>query len=150
MSAPFDALTLAEGEGKTVDLGTIRMVFKAVAEDTGGAYTLAEYTGAPSSGSQLHTHHNEDESFYILEGAMTFQLGERVFEAGRGAYVTIPRGLPHAFVNQGAEPVRAIMLFSPAGLERFFEELVELSSQPEEASPDAIDELARRYGLDFS
>jgi quercetin dioxygenase-like cupin family protein len=145
----FD-ITLGPGEGRTVDLGDVQIIFKAVSADTGGAYTLAEYIGAPGSGSQPHTQSREDESFYILEGAMTFQLGEREFEATAGSYVVIPKGLRHAFVNAGPGPVRAVMLFTPAGLERFFEELVELSDQPEGASQEQAQELASRYGLDFS
>jgi hypothetical protein len=58
--------------------------------------------------------------------------------------------LRHAFVNAEAEPVRALMLAAPAGLERFFEELAELSRRPDGPAPDEIAALTERYGLDFS
>lgn len=145
----FD-ITLGPGEGHTIDLGAIQMTWKATGADTGGAYALAEYVGAPGSGSQPHTHSNEDETFYIVEGAMIFQLGEREFRAEAGAYVWIPRGLRHAFVNAEAEPVRALLLAVPAGLERFFEELAELSRRADGPAPDEIAALTERYGLDFS
>lgn len=150
MSEPIAATTFDIGEGRVIDLGTIRMVFKATADDTGGAYTLAEYIGAPGSGSQLHTHHNEDETFYILEGTMTFQLGEEVFKAGPGAYVNIPRGLRHAFLNEESEQVKAILIFAPAGLEGFFQEIVDLSVVGGGPSAEAVAELNQRYGLEFA
>ena len=149
MSDIFD-ITLGPGEGHTIDLGGIQMTWKATGDDTGGAYALAEYVGAPGSGSQFHTHTKEDESSYIVDGAMTFQLGEREFRAEAGAYVSIPRGLRHAFANAEATPVRALLLVAPAGLERFFEELAELSRRPEGPAPTEVAELAERYGLDFS
>jgi quercetin dioxygenase-like cupin family protein len=150
MSTDAQVITLDVGEGQIVDLGNIRIIFKAVSADTGGAFTLAEYIGGPGSGSQLHTHHNEDESFFILSGAMTFQLEDRVFEAAAGAFVLLPRGTRHAFATAGPEPVKAVMTFSPAGLEHFFVELSELTNREDEPSPEEIDALSQRYGLDFS
>ena len=149
MADIFD-ITLGPGEGHALDLGAIQLTWKATGDGTGGTYALAEYVGAPGSGSGFHTHTKEDESFYIVEGAMTFQLGEREFRAEAGAYVAIPRGLRHAFANAEARPVRAIMLVTPAGLERFFEELAELSRRPDGGSPEEIATLTQRYGLDFS
>jgi quercetin dioxygenase-like cupin family protein len=145
----FD-ITLGPGEGHAIDLGAIQLTWKATSGDTGGAYALAEYVGAPGSGSAFHTHSRENETFYIVEGAMTFQLGEREFRAEAGAYVWVPRGLRHAFVNAEAEPVRALMLVAPAGLERFFEELAALSRRPDGPPADEVAALAQRYGLDFS
>lgn len=149
MSEEQSIIALPPGEGNDVDLGSIRITFKAAGSDTGGRLTVAEYVGAPGSGAAPHVHHHEDESFYILEGAMTFQLGEDVFAAAAGSFVLIPRGTRHAFANEAAEPVRAIMTFSPAGLEHYFEELSALLRTPDGPSEDEVAALNRRYHLDF-
>jgi quercetin dioxygenase-like cupin family protein len=138
--------------GDRVALGTgSHLMFKAVGADTDGAYALMEYVAAPGSGSSLHTHNNEEEAFYILGGALTFQLGEETVRATPGEFVRIPRGMVHAFVNAEAEPAMALILLSPAGLEQFFVELAELvAASPDGVpDPDAADALNKKYGLDF-
>jgi len=135
---------------ETVSLWADRMTFNVTGEETGGAYAILEYVAAPGSGSPFHVHQNEDESFYILSGAMTFQLGESKFEAAAGSFVFIPRGLVHAFANKGAEAVTSLVILSPAGLENFFKELAEIAKvYPEGAPRDVFLPLARKYNLDF-
>jgi quercetin dioxygenase-like cupin family protein len=150
MSSQDSALFVPPNSRETVSLWADRMTFNVTGEETGGAYAILEYVAAPGSGSPFHVHRNEDESFYILAGTMTFQLGESKFEAVPGSFVRIPRGLVHAFVNQGVEHVRSLVILSPAGLERFFKELGELAGNyPEGAPREAFLTLARKYNLDF-
>ena len=68
----------------------------------------------------MHTHRNEDEYSYVLEGRLGVQLGDEVLEAGPGELVFKPRGVPHAFWNAGDEPLRLLELISPAGFENYF------------------------------
>src|SRR5918996_971594 len=77
-------------------------------------------------GAPLHTHHNEDEYSYVLQGRFGVQLGDDVFEAGPGDLVVKPRGLAHAFWNAGEEPARLLELISPAGFENYFREVAPL------------------------
>jgi mannose-6-phosphate isomerase-like protein (cupin superfamily) len=95
-----------------------------------------------------HLHEREEESFYILEGTLQFQVGGESLTAGAGAYVKAPPGLRHAFKNVGTAPARVLMLVTPAGIEKFFEEI----SQPMGDPPSApnlkkIKEIAPRYGI---
>ncbi len=69
----------------------------------------------------LHVHHKEDEAFYVLEGVMTFYVGEEAIEAGPGSFLFGPKGVPHTYtVDSG--PARLLFLFSPAGFEGFVKE----------------------------
>jgi quercetin dioxygenase-like cupin family protein len=138
--------------GERIALGPgSQITFKAVGADTSGAYAALEYVAAPGSGAALHSHSREEESFYIIEGTLTFQLGADIVKAGPGDFVRIPVGLRHAFANEESAPVRALIVLVPAGLEQFFVDLDELlrSSPDTGPAPEAIEALNRSYGLDF-
>ena len=97
---------------------------KATGKDTGGAYAMVEMLAPPQSGSPSHLHSREVESFYILEGSLSFWLADAKLTGAAGYLVIAPPGLPHAFKNGGPTPARALLLITPAGLEKFFEEVV--------------------------
>jgi quercetin dioxygenase-like cupin family protein len=137
--------------GRTVSLGGgSTMTFRVSGEDTGGAYSVLEYAAAPGSGAAMHVHRNEDESFLILGGAITFQLGDDKTRATPGMFIRIPKGLRHAFVNAEPEPARALVILIPAGLEFFFAEISELLRlYPSGPPAEAVQSLTDKYGLDF-
>ena len=79
------------------------------------AGTLVEIL-VPEGEGVLHVHHFEDEGFYILEGEMTFYVGEQTIRAQPGSFLFGPKDVPHAFtVDRG--PARLLFIFTPAGLE---------------------------------
>ena len=136
------------GEGHVIRLGGSEFTFKVVSEDTGGAYSIMEYFAPPGAGSPMHRHFGEDEAFHILQGTMTFQLGEERIEAGTGAFVYIPKGLRHAFANRTEEPVHALVILTPAGLERYFQEVAALveAGVTDAATFQAVNQ---KYNLEF-
>ena len=67
---------------------------------------------------EAHVHQEEDDAFYILEGEMTFVLGDEEFKAGPGAFVLVPPGVEHGFRNDGEVPVRMLNLHAPGGFDR--------------------------------
>src|SRR5688572_26583369 len=77
---------------------------------------------AHTSGPGLHVHSLEDEAVFIVNGVMTFVVGDRRLEAGAGQLVWLPREVPHTFANLGDEPVWALGVTTPAGLEGMFVE----------------------------
>jgi len=103
---------------------------KATSEQTGGAYGLVEQLMPPGSGSPWHLHHAEDESFYVLEGTMTFLVGDERITAGPGTYVFGPRGIPHGFRVEGDSPARMLLMATPAGFEEFVLALGERATAP--------------------
>ncbi len=127
---------------------------KATGEQTGGHYSLVEIL-APEGDGVYHVHHFEDEGFYILEGEMTFYIGDKTIKARPGSFLFGPKDVPHAFrVDSG--PAKLLFLFSPAGLEGFIRESSEparslsIPPQPEEPPDEAEMErlaaIAARYG----
>jgi quercetin dioxygenase-like cupin family protein len=70
---------------------------KATAADTGGQMTIVEVTEPPGAEAPLHVHHRDDEGFWILEGDVTFEVGDTTIEASAGDYVFGPRNIPHRF-----------------------------------------------------
>ena len=96
-------------------------IIKARAETTNGAVTAVETVVAPGQGPPLHIHVREDEMYYVQEGQLRFKAGDRLFEAPKGAFMFIPRGTAHCFRNFGEVPAKILVIFTPAGMERFFE-----------------------------
>ena len=134
-------------------LGSLATI-KATSEQTGGQFALVEIqeneTEAP-----LHVHHREDESFWVLEGEIRFEVGGKVIEAGPGSFLFGPRGVPHRYtVRKG--PARMLFLFTPGG----FENLLQATSDPAaefripkegEGMPDfdTLPEVVQRYGCEI-
>ncbi len=125
--------------------------WKVLAEGhrTGGLVMFGDARMPPGSPSpSLHVHSREDEAAYVIEGVMTFVVGERRFEAGPGTLVWLPRGIPHTFANLSAEPVWAFGVTTPAGLEGMFEQqaayFASLSGPPD---PDVLARLGAEYGV---
>ena len=108
-----------------------------VEHDTGGSFSLAEFSGTQGGAWTVpHLHRGFEESFYVLDGAFTFTVGEEVVEAVPGVYVLVPRGTPHTIsAEEGGG--RLLTLMAPGGNEEMFFALGELG-------PDALrDPVAR-------
>jgi quercetin dioxygenase-like cupin family protein len=88
----------------------------------GAVGIVAITVGAGWGGPPLH-HHDFDEAFYMLEGEMTFQLGDALRTAGPGELVFAPRGSVHTLANRGAAAARYVLVITPAGFERYFARL---------------------------
>lgn len=130
---------MPSGEGESVWLLGDLYTFKAVSEDTDGAFALWETTSPPQGGPPTHLHHREDETFYILEGEMEFLAGGDTIQAGAGSLVHIPKGTMHTFKNVGTTPARFLVMVVPGGFEKFFFEVGEPAtdeSSPPEGPPD--------------
>src|SRR4051794_27450572 len=148
----FDGSTgprrIGPGDGKFVDLGSLGVRFMIWGEETGGTFSLVEHPIPPRTlCAPLHRHHREDEYSYVIEGRMGALLGDEVVYAEAGDLVFKPRDQWHTFWNAGDRPCRILEIISPAGFEKYFDELVDAGAQ---GPPDfeMLAELAARYGLD--
>jgi len=119
--------------------------FLVTGEQSGGAYFAMEALVPPGGGPPPHIHRNEDETFYIVEGRCDFRLGDDPITAGVGDFVNVPRGAVHCFHNASDAPTRMILTFTPANIEKFFEETLERALDPSRPPADNIDEVAARY-----
>jgi mannose-6-phosphate isomerase-like protein (cupin superfamily) len=136
-------------DGKAGFLGSIGVRFMIDGGETGETFSLVEHPMSPRAlAAPLHRHTREDEYSYVLEGRMGALLGDEVLEAGPGDLVFKPRDQWHTFWNAGDEPCRILEIISPAGFERYFDELVELGGALQ-APPDALAEACARYGLEM-
>jgi quercetin dioxygenase-like cupin family protein len=77
--------------------------------------------GPGGQGPPLHVHPTHGEGFYVLEGELTVQVGDRIVTGGPGTWAFAPRDTPHTLGNLGEADVRVLSLFAPAGFERRFE-----------------------------
>lgn len=140
---------LGPQEGESVNLFALGVRFMVDGEATGGAFSLVEHPLPPRAlGAPVHTHRNEDEYSYVLEGRIGVQLGDEVLEAGPGDLLFKPRGVAHAFWNASDEPARLLELISPAGFENYFREMAPLLAATERDQA-AIGGVVARYQLDI-
>jgi quercetin dioxygenase-like cupin family protein len=128
------------------------MTIKARAQDTGGALGLVEGSFYEGFGPPLHVHSREDEGMYVVEGLIRFRQGDDEFVAGPGTWVWGPRGVPHAFKVE-SERARALVVVTPGGFERMFEEggvaAAESPEPPEQAyDPEAAIAISKRFGFE--
>jgi quercetin dioxygenase-like cupin family protein len=140
---------LGPAEGESVNLLKLGVRFMIDGKETGGAFSLVEHPLPPRAlGAPIHTHRNEDEYSYVLEGRIGVQLDDDIVEAGPGELVFKPRGVKHAFWNAGDEPACLLEIISPAGFENYFRELAPLLAAPGR-DEQAIGEVVSKYDLDI-
>src|SRR5918998_934782 len=125
------------------------------AEDTNGTFTLVEAVTPPGGGPLPHIHHREDKTFYVLEGELEFRVAEDILEVRAGSWLFVRKGTLHSYKNSGARPARSLGVHTPAGIEKFFEEVsvpaMDGSSPPPFGQED-LDRLvasAKKYGLEI-
>lgn len=137
------------GEGDVGDLADgVGVIFKIESGDTGGALSIVEHTFAVGALVPPHIHTLEDEYSIVLEGEIGFRSEDAEAVLGAGGYIVKPRAQVHAMWNAGSTPARMIEIIAPAGFERFFRDLVDITSQ-RQPTPDEVVGLGDQYGLPF-
>jgi len=136
------------GQGRLLTARGNVMAFKAVADQTGGDFSLMERTVPPGARTPPpHRHVNCSEAFFVLEGTITFWLDEDSLVGRAGDFLLVPRGAGHTFGNRGDEPARLLVLHAPA-MDAYFAELDALWAAPQPPSVEAERELMTRYGME--
>jgi quercetin dioxygenase-like cupin family protein len=148
MSTNAKNFILAQGEGKIILVPGHKVTIKLNGEDTDGAFSLleVELTG---DGPPQHIHKTEDETFYVLEGEVKFLLGDNTSIAKAGTFVSIPRGVRHAFCRIDKKNAKLLATFTPAGFEKFFEDAVDMDVSDTEAYIAKGKELADKYNMEI-
>ena len=109
--APVDRVMPVAGEGVNVMLRS--------EQSAGRVSVMDNVVPAGVKGPFLHTH-EFDEGFYVVEGEITFQLGEELVAAQAGELAFAPGGVPHTFANRSGAAGRFVIVCTPAGFERYF------------------------------
>lgn len=143
-------------QGRTVAVVGDVYRFLVTGAETRGTYAQWEAIVPPGGGPPPHVHSREEESFYVLEGEITFMVNGQRFVAVAGTFANMPPGVPHCFKNESNQTARMLIGVAPAGLEQmFFEVGVPLPEGSTTALPPTQDEIERllaaapRYGIDI-
>lgn len=117
----------AEG-GERISFMGMDLVWKLNKERSSTLMTFMQI--APVGGGvPLHIHHNEDESIFVVEGSLMFQVGDEKFEVKKGGTVYMPKGVPHGFRITGTAPAHilfTLVLTPESRYEEMFEGLTTL------------------------
>jgi mannose-6-phosphate isomerase-like protein (cupin superfamily) len=110
-------LHLRPGEGRVYPGGPVRAVFKADGDETAGRYSISEWWLEPhTKGPGAHSH-EEDDVFFVIEGTMSFFLGDHWVDAPKGSFVLAPGGMKHDFENRTSERAGALNISVPGNFE---------------------------------
>ncbi len=150
MATQAKSIVLGPGEGKTDSAMSNEVTYKAVSEETGGAYALIEYKAAPGfAGNPRSIQRDRETSLYVLEGEPTVQVGDQILKAPAGTFIQVPRGTVFAFSNPGSKPARLLALYSPGGFEKYFEEMPEIiEKHGYPPPPDVMNSVVGKYGME--
>jgi quercetin dioxygenase-like cupin family protein len=150
----FDPVAYALGseEGEAFWFFGGLVTVKASAEQSGGRFALTEQLFPGGMATPLHRQPEDDGSFYVLDGEVTFYLEEcQPIPASAGSFIQVPAGVAHAF-RVDSETAR-ILNITTAQHERFFRATSDPAparTMPPEAPPDMerIMAAAQEYGVE--
>jgi quercetin dioxygenase-like cupin family protein len=125
---PGEGLKLQSGPGRD-------LIFKVTGEDTGGAFDYFIVEVAPKGGPPLHVHHKQEETIQVVKGRFKIRIGEELFNLNEGGFAYLPSKIPHAFLNLTDEPGEIVVVYTPGGGHKFYEELGPLTRN---GSPDRM------------
>ena len=121
--------------------GYTEILFKTSAAETPSVFAIEHTAIQPGWGPPLHLHVAQEEWFYVIEGEVLIQAGEKRVTLKPGDSILGPRNVPHAFVAVGPKPARMLITFTPAGqMEQFFRDTVSVG--PQQAAT-----VFSRYGM---
>ena len=123
---PAGVIVLPPGEGRHYPCGPMQSAFLADGEETGNRYSVSIWWVDPGKpGPGAHSHEANEELFYVIEGTMTFLIGDQHVDATAGTFLRIPAGVAHDFENRTARRAGALNVFIPGGFESNMPAIVE-------------------------
>jgi len=112
LTAPHAGRTVTSGHGSSAEL-------KLAGEESGGDWAVVEWRVRAGDEPPIHTHTREDETLYVLDGAITAFVGDQRIEVEAGSYAALPKDVPHGLRVRGDE-ARLLVTVEPAGAEYLF------------------------------
>ena len=121
--------------------------FKATGSDTDGRFDFFVLDIGYLTGPPLHVHTSQEDTFYVIDGVLTIQLGDDVVDLSAGDYGSAPPGVPHTFTNIHLDQTaRAVNLMTPGiGFDKYIEQINVLTEGG--ADPTAMEQLGEQYGV---
>jgi len=145
-------IVVQPGEGLVTNSSTTPGRFyalKLLGAATGDSIMMFEETVPAGTRSTLHLHHDSDEVAYVLEGEVTFMIGDAVTVGGPGACAFMPRGVAHAWKSTGAETGRVLFLYTPAKAGGLLEEQHRTQRSFSAMTEREVAEVCQRYGWEL-
>jgi quercetin dioxygenase-like cupin family protein len=140
-------IVLKEGEGLRLQSGPGRdLIFKVTGEDTNGAFDYFIVEVAPYGGPPLHVHHFQEETIQVLKGRFKIRIGDSIHYVDEGGFAYLPSKVPHAFLNLTGEGGEIIVVYTPGGGHKFYEELGPIS-RSSGADRSQIAAVFEKYGM---
>jgi quercetin dioxygenase-like cupin family protein len=112
LTGPHEGRTVTSGHGSSTEL-------KLAGEQSGGDWAVVEWRLRAGDEPPIHTHTREDETLYVLDGAITAFVGDERIEVEAGSYAALPKDVPHGLRVRGGE-ARLLVTLEPAGAEYLF------------------------------
>src|SRR6266852_933527 len=138
---------LASGEGLRLQSGPGRdLIFKVTGEDTGGAFDYFVVEVAPRGGPPLHVHQLQEETIHVLKGRYKIRIGDEIFTLDEGGFAYLPSKVPHAVLSLTDETGEVIVVYTPGGGHKFYEELGPISRSGT-ATKQEIAAVFERHGM---
>lgn len=125
------------------------VTIKVQSTDVENAYTILELILPPDAGAPLHIHHREDEIFQVIEGSCSVQMEADVKVIEAGSLVILPKGRRHAFQNTGEIPAKFLITAVPGGLDSYFTELDEITTDDEAKINQQVEAINAKYEIEF-
>jgi mannose-6-phosphate isomerase-like protein (cupin superfamily) len=124
-----NGIVLAAGEGRVYPMGRLSAVFKADGAESAGLYSISEWWLEPRTPGPGGHSHPEDDVFYVIEGTVSFLVGDSWVDASTGAFVLAPGGVTHDFENRSAARAGFLNISVPGNFEPRMPEIGEWLSR---------------------
>ncbi|WP_035650784.1 cupin domain-containing protein [Flavobacterium sp. ASV13] len=152
MKNPIITVDETQGHKLKIAGGSYRIVISG--KETNGEYAVIEMSVPLGAGPNPHAHADFTETFFVLEGEVTFKSELGIYVAKKNAFVNIPKGgIVHGFKNMGNEPAKLLCTVTPAGLDDLFEEIASYmetnSSDSEIEKKEKINSIFVKYGQEM-
>jgi quercetin dioxygenase-like cupin family protein len=150
MKNPNQIITISESEGQKLKIagGNYRIIISG--KQTNGEYAVIEMSVPPGAGPNPHAHPDFTETFFVLEGEVSFKSELGSYVAKKNSFINIPKGgIVHGFKNLSDKPAKLLCTVMPAGLDNLFEEIVayiETNTNSEMETKEKINSIFEKYG----
>ena len=135
LSGPGAGRTVTYGSGSSAEL-------KLEGVQSGGDWAVVEWRVRPGDEPPLHVHTREDETVYLLDGAITAYVGGQQIDVEAGSYAALPKNVPHTLAVRGDE-ARLLVIEEPAGVEYFLVPRDDSDTDPAKFGITLIEEHAQ-------
>lgn len=143
------AALVRENEGKVLRAFGEEVHLHLTGRETGGRQALWTEVTPPGGGPPPHYHLHEDETFYVVEGRVSFFVDGAWKEVAPGTAAFMPRGVVHTFRNVGTSPLRMLISTSPSGFETFFARCAEEFAKDGGPDMQRIIAMSAEHGIHF-